>query len=148
MAKDAFSSASQSGTRIPDLHGALLLVTPEEVVKDITTDFGIADATQCNIVVLDKPTVDPRRKESLGEAPDWEGEEFPLELEAVLIFQKALQGQLKSKVGKGMVLGRLGKRPPKKPGQDPAWILSEPTDEDKEVARAYLAAVDPFEDGE
>lgn len=119
---DAFDSPS-SGIKITDYEGQLLLVTPHEVEKDISTAYGPADAISCTIAVLD-------------------GEDAGETFEAVRVFQKALQGQVRPKVGTGrMVLGRLGKGTAKS-GQSAPWLLAEPTEEDKKVARDFLAKDD------
>jgi hypothetical protein len=54
------------------------------------------------------------------------------------------------------VLGRLGQKPSATKGFGPAWVLMEPTEEDKDVARKYIddekarqasvKPVDPFGD--
>jgi hypothetical protein len=44
----------------------------------------------------------------------------------------------------GMVLGRLTTGEAKEAGHNPPWLLAPPTDADKQIARAYLATVDPF----
>jgi hypothetical protein len=115
---DAFDSPS-SGARITDFEGKLLLVKPTSKEEGISTTFGPADAIVADVVVLDGGN-------------DWE------QYSDVYVFQKALQGQLKAKVGSGRyVLGRLGKGTAK-PGQSPPWLLEDPTEEDKEAARTYL----------
>lgn len=123
---DEFSSPAKSSFTPKDLIGRLLLITPHAVEKDITTDYGTSDATRADVVVLD-------------------GDGAPDEKPDVLIFQKALQGNLRSQLGKGKVLGRLGQGEAKK-GQSAPWILTDPTEPDKVMARAYLAQAqsDPF----
>lgn len=130
---DPFSNPGSGGVKITDYHGALLLITPEEYVTEVPTSFGEKDAVRASLVVLDEPKVLPE---------GWEG--APAEFSDSLIFQGVLIGQTKAKIGKGMVLGRLGQRPASKPGQNPAWALEDPTDEDKAKARAYLATKEPF----
>lgn len=123
---DAFSSPSEasSGIKITDFKGRLLLVTPTEYVENITTSFGDKDAVRADIAVLDGPDA--------GSTHD-----------SILIFQGTIIGQTKNRIGKGMVLGRLGQKAASKPGYNPAWILEDPTDEDKTVARAHLAGISP-----
>lgn len=112
--------APATGAKITTFDGSLLLITPTAVQEGIATAFGPADATVVDLVVLDGPHA---------------GEQHS----GVLVFQKALQGQLRPKVGTGrMVLGRLG-RGTAKPGQSAPWILGDPTEQDKQAARAYLA---------
>ena len=121
--------APASGVKITEFEGALLLLRPTHEEKDILTKFGPADAITAEVVVLDGPQA--------GDYSD------------VRVFQRALQGQLRSKIGTGRyVLGRLG-RGEGKAGQSPPWILSDPTEADKKLARAHLerpAADNRFED--
>lgn len=115
---DQFDSPS-TGAKITEFEGRLLLIKPTEHREGITTAFGPADAVVADIAVLD------------GAQPGQE--EY-----GVLVFQKALQGQLRPKIGTDRyVLGRLG-RGVAKPGQSAPWILAEPTEQDKNAARAHL----------
>jgi hypothetical protein len=115
---DMFDSPS-TGVKITEFEGSLLLLTPTSEQKDINTAFGAADAIETKVVVLD-------------------GNDAGQEHQGVLIFQKALQGQLRPKIGTGrMVLGRLG-RGTAKPGQSAPWVLAEPTEQDKQTARNHL----------
>jgi hypothetical protein len=63
-----------------------------------------------------------------------------------MIFQKVLIGNLKSKVGK-IVLGRLTQGVEKQ-GKNAPWMLTDASDADKVIGRAwhakYLKAADPF----
>lgn len=112
---------SASGVKWEELNGRLLLVQPLAEEKDIPTAFGSASAVRANVTVLDGPTA---------------GEEFA----DTLIFPKVLQSQVKGNCGTGRFnLGRLGKGNAK-PGQSAPWMLGDPTDSDKDAARAHLAA--------
>jgi hypothetical protein len=122
---DAFSSPAAQ-VKITDYNGALLLVTPTAYETGITTTFNPdKDAVRADFVVLDGPEAGTEHSDAL-------------------IFPGVLIGQLKARVGKGMVLGRMGQLPASKAGMSPAWKLMDPTDTDKDVARAHLAKVDPF----
>lgn len=124
---DQFDSPS-SGARITDFEGSLLLVKPTSKEEGISTTFGLADAVVADVVVLDGGNANAEPYTD------------------VYVFQKALQGQLKAKVGSGRyVLGRLGKGTAK-PGQSPPWVLQDPNEKDKEAARVYLKTVEepPF----
>lgn len=117
---DLFDAPASGGVKITEFDGQLLLITPTAHETDIPTAYGPADAVTANIAVLD-------------------GNGAGQEHTGVRIFQKALQGQLRPKVGTGrMVLGRLG-RGTAKPGQSAPWLLSDPTESDKQIARDYLA---------
>lgn len=110
---------SSSGVVWNDLEGRLLLVTPHEKDVTVNTSYGESTAVRADLVILDGP-----------DSPD--------EITDTLIFPKVLQGQVKSNAGTGRSnLGRLGKGQAK-PGQSAPWMLGEPTDADKDVARAYL----------
>ena len=107
-----------------DHNGKLLLITPTGYRENVSTTFGTKDAVAANIVVIDEKSV----KDSE-------------EIEDALLFGGVLIGQTKAKIGKGMVLGRLGQKPTDK--GNPAWILTDPTDADANTARAYLASRAP-----
>ncbi len=129
MSRDEFDSAS-AYVAIKDLMGELVLFTPSEHVEEVQTDFGQKDAVLTDIVVL-----------SQDGAPEFND---------VMIFQGSLIGQLKRRVPQrnqatGQViregrklLGRIGKGEAKK-GQNAPYILVDPSDDDKQAARDYLA---------
>jgi len=122
---DTFSAPAAPGSGdklpLPDLLGSLLLFTVERIERGIVTEFGETDATAGAVAVLDGSS---------------KGETYA----DTLIFPRVLQSQLKGAVGGGMVLGRLGQGE-KKPGKSAPWILADPTDDDKAIARRYLAHV-------
>lgn len=123
---DQFDSPA-SGAKITDFDGELLLLSPTEHREGIVTAFGPADAVVTELAVLD-------------------GKHTGEKHSGVLVFQKALQGQLRPKVGTGrMVLGRLG-RGVAKAGQSAPWVLLDPNDDDKNKARQHLAAVAAAQD--
>jgi hypothetical protein len=127
MADDMFDGpASRTDVRITDFEGNLLLVKPLQVDKDIPTVFGDANATTCDLIVLD-------------------GEHAGEQHKGLMLFQKALQAQLADRVGSGrMLLGRLGKGVAK-PGQSPPWLFTDPTEEERGMARAWVAKnIPPF----
>lgn len=126
MSTDPFSGpASASGVKITEFEGSLLLITPTSYEEGIETSFGTKDAVKANLVVIDE--------KSPADSDAHEG---------ILMFQGRLIGQTKPFVGKGLVLGRLGKGEAKK-GQSAPWMLLDPTDDEKEIGRAYLASVAP-----
>lgn len=120
---DPFAPPSKGGDKIPldELNGSLLLFTVKSVETGIQTSFGTADAVKADVAALD----------GARKADTWDD---------ALIFPRVLQSQLRGNIG-GMVLGRLGKGQAK-PGQSAPWILSDPTDDDKQTARNYLAYVE------
>lgn len=103
--------------------GRLLLITPKSIELGVETIHGNKDATRADIVVLAEP-----------------GTGLTEVVRDTLIFPRAIQGQIRGHVGTGrMTLGRLGQGQAQR-GQKPPWQLSDPTDNDKATARAYLAA--------
>jgi hypothetical protein len=104
-----------------DLSGRLLLVKPLDHRHGINTAFGEKEAIEADVHVLD-------------------GGDAGSVLRAVYVFPLALIGQLKGNVATGrFCLGRLGKGTPK-PGQKPPWRLLDPTEDDKTLARKYVAS--------
>lgn len=126
MTTDPFSGpASASGVKVTEFEGRLLLVTPTAYEEGIETQYGAKDAVRASVVVIDEEA--PEKSEKHDD---------------VLMFQGRLIGQTKPFVGKGLVLGRLGKGEAKK-GQSAPWMLEDPTDDDKVKGREYLASVAP-----
>lgn len=100
--------------------GALMLIQPHKKVDGITTAFGVKDATEATIHIVDGPNA---------------GTVFV----NTYLFPGVLQGQLRTNLGTGRYnLGRLTQKQTK-PGQNPAWALDVATEADKTAARAYLA---------
>lgn len=123
---DPFNSPAAGGRfSAKDHNGKLLLITPISYEEGIETTFGSKDAVKANVVVID-------------EANPGDSEE----IENGLLFGGVLIGQTKSFIGKGLVLGRLEQGEAKK-GQQPPWRLADPTDAEKDKARAYLATKAP-----
>jgi len=109
--------AAASGIDLKELNGSLLLIEPAAIEEDIATVHGPSSAIRADVSVLD------------GEL---KGEIY----EDTLLFPKVLQGQLRPRIGQ-KVLGRLGQGVAK-PGQSAPWTLNEATDQDKQVATAFL----------
>jgi hypothetical protein len=120
MAKDEFDTAG-AYVAMKDLLGELVLFSPTEYVDEVTTDFGTKDAVITDLVVL-----------SQDGTPEY-GD--------VMIFQGSLIGALKRKIPTARkVLGVIGKGEAKK-GQNPPYILLQPDDEQKQMARNFLAGI-------
>lgn len=103
----------------PEAHnGRLALVLPHEYKSGIPTTYGVKDAIDAEVVILDGP-------------------EAGLRIPTARIFSLVMLGQLKGKVGGSeAVLGRIGKGQAKQ-GQQAPWILADPTDEDIAVATRW-----------
>jgi hypothetical protein len=110
--------ASASGIQWDDHKGRLLLVEPKAFETGISTTFGDKDAVRADVTIIDAPGA-------------------PVEFVDTLIFPGALIGQTRSLIGK-QVLGRLGQGQAK-PGQKPPWRLDDPTADDVEIGKKYLA---------
>jgi hypothetical protein len=119
----------RSNFKLADHEGALLLITPRSLEEGIETAFGESDAIKADIVVLTN-TDGKKLKE-------------PIEEVGVLIFQRVVIGQLTESIGNRRVLGTIGRGVAKK-GQSAPFLIEVPEDDDKAIARAYLANVDPF----
>ena len=128
MSDDLFDGpGSTTGVVWEDIKGRLLLIKPHSVETGIKTSYGETDAVRADVIVLDGPGA-------------------PTEYNDTLIFPRVLQGQVRSNAGTGrMNLGRLGQGN-KKPGQSPPWMLGDPNDADKAIARDYITknAAVPF----
>lgn len=127
---DEFSDPGErSNFKLADHEGATLMFTPRSLEEGIETSFGESDAIKADIVVLTKTNGKP-----LAE---------PEEHEGALIFQRVVIGQLESKIGKGRVVGTIGRGVAKK-GQSAPFLIEVATDEQKDLARAYLKSIDPL----
>lgn len=113
--------ATASGIKWEEHKGRLLIIEPLRVQEGIQTAFGLSDAVAANVHALTGP----------GEAEVFED---------CLVFPKALQGQLRPRIGE-KVLGRLVQGQAKV-GQSPPWMLQEATEEDVAKGVAYLAALE------
>lgn len=128
---DPFSTARDAFIKQEHVNGRLLLITP--------TDSGTRPSTLPNqqgqeytYIVTDTVVLD-------GDVDDMV-DEVPMLLEDFQYSGQAITAQLQPALRKkGMVLGRLGQKPSQTKSFGPAWVLAEPTEEDKVVARKYLA---------
>ncbi|AER47626.1 hypothetical protein DS6A_72 [Mycobacterium phage DS6A] len=122
MSDDLFDDpGSADQIDLEAVEGRLLLVKPHEVREGIKTAFGEKDAVEADVHVLD-------------------GGDAGTVHRGVYLFPLVLIGQLKGNAGTGRFnLGRLGKGEAK-PGQKPPWKLLDPTNDDRDLARRYLAS--------
>lgn len=113
------------GPKAKELVGKLLLLYPESYREGIRTANGDRDAVDGRMVILDGT-----------ESGEPEETQFSF-------MQLVLIGQLRRAIGKNPILGRMeiGKA---KPGQNAPFRLADPTEEDKQAARDWIAAQDPF----
>lgn len=120
--RDEFDTAG-SFLKLADNLGELVLFTPSEYFDEehgMDTTFGKKDYVLTDAVVLT-------------------AEGGPAEYTDTTILQGSLIAQLKRKIPAGRkLLGRIAKGEAKK-GQNAPYILAAPSDEDKQMARDYLA---------
>lgn len=120
---DPFSTPSgTSDYRINDFVGEVLLVKPTEDITDMVTEIGTTDAVRVDLVPLT-------------------GHLAGKKLDDILVFQMALKRALRKVLdgGNPYLLGKLTMGA-KKPGKNAPYIFDKPTEEDKAMARAWLAS--------
>lgn len=138
---DPFAPPATDFITAKDMVGRLALITPTGVETGIQSTMPNAkegdtyDRVICDVVLLDGQITDKFT-------------EVPFRMDGTILSGSGLVPQLTRRVGGGklepgrMTLGRFTTRKGKYP--TPAVVLAEPTDEDKNCARAYLATLDPF----
>lgn len=115
--------ASSAGLDLEANKGALVIFKPVEKKTGVQTTMGPADVTVADVWIVDGANA--------GDA-----------LTEVFIFPKVLQSQLSAALRTGdLVLGRIGQRPPSKPGFSPAWSLDDPTPADIAAAERFWASL-------
>jgi len=158
--EDPFSAPAPQqpkGPRIRDMYGRLLLVIPQRLEKDVTSQFKdkdgnrqVQDRMTADVICLDGgPIAYGGRPETVGGPPHDKTAQVPHRNVAQYISNAGLISQCRDALAKrlagkpGMVLGRLqvGEA---KGNNNPPYLLAEPTEADKQLARQYLATVDPF----
>ena len=110
-------SMNESGPKVADLAGQLLIITPTDYKIGIKTIHGDAEAVEVSLVNLDTNKT----------------------YDSVLFFNVALRSALKQKIGQ-KVLARIGQGTAK-PGKSAPWILLDATTDAAALAKAnaYLA---------
>lgn len=109
---------NESGPKVADLAGQLLIITPTEYKTGIKTIHGDAEAIEVSIINLDTNKTYDR----------------------ILFFNVALRNSLKQKIGQ-KVLARIGQGTAK-PGKSAPWILVDATTDAASLAKAnaYLSS--------
>ena len=105
-------SMNESGPKVADLAGQLLIITPTDYKVGIKTIHGDAEAVEVSLVNLDTNKT----------------------YDSVLFFNVALRSALKQKIGQ-KVLARIGQGTAK-PGKSAPWILLDATADASAVAKA------------
>lgn len=132
---DPFSSAREAFVKMDDVEGRLLLITLLDSGERESTLKGAKDGETYIFVETDTVVLDGDVSEMI--------DEVPMVLEGFQFSGQAVTGQLVPQLkkknagtGTGMVLGRLGTKP--NSFKTKTWILQEPTEADKVVARKWL----------
>jgi len=126
---DPASGDFLNGEAMAELNGSLWMVSVLEYEEDVPTEYSEpgkkSPAIRADVVVLD-------------------GEHVGRTYEGTLIFGRSMVPQLKPRVGKKIV-GRLAQGEKKK-GKNAPWVLENATDEEKAIARKWVAdhKEDPF----
>lgn len=142
------------GPRLRDLYGRLLLIIPIKLETGIPNRLGKPGDTQdrmtADVIVLDGgPIAFGGKPEAMPPVPHDKTATVPHKTDRQYISSTGLISQSRLALAKraqgqpGMVLGRLTKGAATEKGEPP-WLLTDPTDADKALARQYLAQVDPF----
>jgi hypothetical protein len=128
-----FNQPAEGGDKapFPELVGALALFIVREYKTEVPTTFGDKDCVAADVHVIGYP----QASGVIAGGPH-AGEVF----DNALLFQGAIIGALKSFVGKGPVLGRIGLGVAK-PGQKPPYTLNPFTQADGAAAAEYWARI-------
>jgi hypothetical protein len=140
------------GPRVRDMYGRLLLVIPHklETVPNRLQPGTMQDRMTADVILLDGPCPFGGRPEATPPVPHNQMADVPHKISRMYLSQAGLISQCREALAKrtagqpGMVLGRLAVGDAKEAGQNAPYLLTPPTEADKQVARAYLANVDPF----
>lgn len=152
---DPFDGPAPQATRprVLDMYNRLVLVIPHKVetVPNRLQPGTTQDRMTADVIVLDGgPLQYGGAPEKVPPVPHDKQVNVPHKIDRMFLSQAGLISQSSQALAKrqrgepGMVLGRLTTGEASKPGHNPPWLLSPPTDADKQAARAYLATVDPF----
>lgn len=145
------------GPRLRDIYGRLVLLVPHKLEVGVTSQFKNPDGSPqtqdrmtTDVIVLDGGTIQYGGKpEKVPPIPHTKTAEVPHRTVRMYISSAGLVSQCRDALaarlaGKpGMVLGRLTRGSDSGKGEPP-WLLTPPTEDDKNIARRYLATVDPF----
>lgn len=140
------------GPRVRDLYGRLLLLVPHklETVPNRLRPGEMQDRMTADVIVLDGgPIPFGGRPEATPPVPHNQTAQLPHKNARMYLSQAGLISQCRDALAKrlmgqpGMVLGRLAVGEAKG-DQNAPYLLTPPTEADKNAARQYLAAVDPF----
>jgi hypothetical protein len=143
------------GPRVREMYGRLILITPKHVEKiSRKQDDGstkIVDRMTADVVILDGgPCAFGGQPEKPGGKQHDQVAQMPhrnrdMYVSAVGLISQCREALAKRQAGQpGMVLGRLMVGEARDKDSNPPYLLSEPTDADKAIARQYLSTIDVF----
>lgn len=154
---DPFSAPAPQaarGPRVRDLYGRLLLIVPiklEENIPNRIEPGKFQDRMTADVITLDGgPISFGGAPEATPPVPHDKTATVPHKTARQYVSNSGLISQCREALAKrlrgepGMVLGRLGVGAKPANGGNAPYLLSPPTEADKQIARAYLAQVDPF----
>lgn len=133
---DPFNSAREAFVKMDHVAGRLLLIQVRESGERESTLPKAKDGDMYTFVETDTVVLDGEIDEMI--------DEVPMELDGFQFSGEAITGQLlpalkkyQAGTGTGLLLNRLGTKGNK--WKTKTWVLLEPTEADKELARKYLA---------
>jgi hypothetical protein len=151
---DAPAPQEARGPRIKDLYGRLLLIIPHKVEYGVPNRLQpgtTQDRMTADVITLDGGPINyGGAPEKTPPVPHNKVAQVPHLTKRQFISNTGLISQCRDALAKrqrgepGMVLGRLTVGQVPANGGNPPYLLTPATEEDKAIARAYLATVDPF----
>lgn len=123
---------------VQSFHGRLVLISPKKIeqVRNKQEPSKIDDRITADVTVVDGLGPVPLWKDRVQTGAFLDGPDFT----GVYFGQTRVVKQLASSIPSGMVLARIGLYKEGQPqGQGNPWGLVDPTEEDKQIARNFLA---------
>lgn len=156
---DPFSAPAPQeprGPRILDVYGRLLLIIPHKVEYGVPNRLQpgqVQDRMTADVITLDGGPINyGGTPEKIPPVPHTKVAQVPHLTKRQYISNTGLISQCRDALARrqrgepGMVLGRLSVGQVPATGGNPPYLLTPATEEDKALARAYLATVDPTAD--
>lgn len=157
-AKDPFTDPSAGGGSRPkmaDMYGRLLLISPEKIDQQPSLNDAskMVDRLTATVVIVDPGQVAfGGNPQEIPPIPHTMFEDAPYKVDSMFISAVGVVNQCRDALrarelktgGSTMVLGRLKKGEQKDSTKKAPWRLEPASEEDKELARAYLNSQNPF----
>jgi hypothetical protein len=121
--------------------GRLLIIRPIQIERGLPntlTPGQLQDKMTCDLVVLDGPPFVYGGNLDEGRPHTHQGS-APFESLGQWINNPLVIAQCERSIGGGLVVGRLAKGVSSQPGRKAPWKLADPNEDDKRIAREYLA---------